>query len=64
MRARPTLDHLLTRARSGHYSTFSLYTPEDFEDALGAFADNIRRNFDDVDNVRWHDENVMLQLGP
>ncbi len=59
-----TLDHLLTRARSRHYSTFSLYTPEDFEDALGAFADNIRRNFDDVDNVRWHDENVMLQFGP
>ncbi len=59
-----TLAHLLTRARHKHYSTFSLYTPEDFEDALGAFARNIRRNFDDVDKVHWHDENVMLQLGP
>jgi SAM-dependent methyltransferase len=58
-----TLDRLVAQARAKHYSTFSLYAPVDLDRAVGAFKHGVRRDFKNRDAVRWHDENVMLQLG-
>lgn len=55
-----SLKNLLERARSHHYSTFYLYSAEEFEEALKKFRDNILKNFEDPDRVSWHDENILL----
>ncbi len=58
-----SLERLLEQARNRHYSTFSLYTNEEFETASETFGDAVRRQFDDPAKVAWHDENVLLQIG-
>lgn len=57
------LEALTRQARSRHYSTFSLYAPDEFDAALATFADNVRRNFDDENEVRWQDGNVLVHIG-
>jgi ubiquinone/menaquinone biosynthesis C-methylase UbiE len=61
-RRESTLADLVQRARSHHYSTFSLYSPKEFTAALGQFARNLLRRFGNGDNVRWTDENMLLLL--
>ena len=46
-----SLKRLLAQARSRHYSTFSLYTEEEFEEACNAFENTIRRRFDDPGKI-------------
>ncbi len=46
-----SLGRLLTQARCRHYSTFSLYTEEEFEEACNAFENTIRRRFDDPGKI-------------
>ncbi len=58
-----SLERLLAQARSRHYSTFSLYAEEEFEEACSAFDKTLRRRFDDPGRVEWHDENILLQIG-
>ena len=58
-----SLGRLLAKARSRHYSTFSLYTGAEFEEACKGFEDNMRRRFDDLDNVEWVDENILIEVG-
>ena len=55
-----SLERLLAQVRSQHYSTFSLYSERELEEACRAFEARIRRAFDDPDAISWHDENVML----
>lgn len=57
-----TLKRLRELARHRHYSTFSLYSKSELEACLAQFEKNIRKHFEDVDNVRWADENVMLTV--
>jgi hypothetical protein len=57
-----TLKRLRELARHRHYSTFSLYSKSELQACLAQFEKNIRKNFEDVDNVRWTDENVMLTV--
>lgn len=61
-RRQSTLEHLLNQARNKHYSTFSLYTGKEFESALRTFKKSLARDFDDLNNIQWHDENIMLTL--
>ena len=56
------LDHLLWQARNHHYSTFSLFPEDQFERALAAFEDNLRRHFDNPAAITWFDENILLHL--
>jgi hypothetical protein len=49
---------LVEQARRRHYSTFSLYDPDAFEEALADFQKKVRRRF--ADAVEWHDENVLI----
>jgi ubiquinone/menaquinone biosynthesis C-methylase UbiE len=54
------LEELLTRARSHHYSTFCYYSPEELGKALTGFSNNIKKEFENPQQVRWFDENVLL----
>jgi len=57
-----SLTKLLEKARGNHYSTFSLYSDESFETSLETFEQNIRDNFDDLEKIQWHDENIMIEI--
>ncbi len=57
-RRRSSLERLVEQARSRHYSTFSLYDPDTFEEALAVFRKKVRRRF--ADAVEWDDENVLI----
>jgi ubiquinone/menaquinone biosynthesis C-methylase UbiE len=54
------LEQLLERARSHHYSTFLLYSPEELEEALEGFSLNIKNEFEDPQQIRWFDENILF----
>lgn len=56
------LPRLVDQARSKHYSTFSLYSPEEFEDALAVFEATLRRSHAVGVPITWQDENVLLHL--
>ena len=56
------LDRLLSQARTHHYSTFSLYQPNEFATALKEFEANIRRHFPDPGKIAWTDENILLHI--
>ena len=53
------LGRLLEQARNRHYSTFSLYEPDEFETALADFEGTVKERFGDL--VEWDDENVLIQ---
>ncbi len=57
-RRRVPLERLLEQARKRHYSTFSLYEPDAFEEALAAFRAAVERQC--ADPVEWYDENVLV----
>ena len=57
-RRQATLDRLVEQAVSRHYSTFSLYEPDEFEDALAMFRVVVERRF--ADPVEWYDENILI----
>ena len=59
---RASLHRLLSQARGRHYSTFSLYDAHEFEAACNTFEERIRHQFDDLNDISWHDENTLLQL--
>ncbi|OGO18409.1 MAG: hypothetical protein A2Z15_02145 [Chloroflexi bacterium RBG_16_50_11] len=54
------LEELLERARSHHYSTFLLYSPEELDEALKGFSLNIKNQFEDPQQIRWFDENILF----
>jgi ubiquinone/menaquinone biosynthesis C-methylase UbiE len=54
------LEKLMERARSHHYSTFLMYSPEELEESLKGFASNIMNEFQDPQRVQWFDENVLF----
>lgn len=55
-----SFDQLLERARYHHYSTFWLYSKSEFAAALQQFKRDIRQHYEDLENIRWFDENVLL----
>ena len=57
-----TLDRLVHQAKNNHYSTFALYDDETFNESLSIFQKNIRKNFTDLGQVTWHDENILLEI--
>ena len=58
-----SLDRLSEQARSRHYSTFSLYEAEEFEEALEGFNEDIRERFVNLETVEWYDENSLVVVG-
>ena len=57
-----SLSRLVTKAENNHYSTFALYDKETFQESLGTFQQNIKDNFDDLEKIKWIDENVLLEI--
>ncbi len=56
------LNSLVKKAKNNHYSTFTLYSKNEFERSLEKFKKNIRNNFDDLENIQWQDENILLEI--
>lgn len=57
-----TLQDLVEKVKAKHYSTFSLYGKGKLEDALKGFQENIRNQFQDMNQIKCFDENIMLVL--
>jgi len=57
-----TLGRLVYQAKNNHYSTFALYDEETFDESLGIFQKNIQKNFNDLEQITWHDENILLEI--
>ena len=56
------LDRLTHQAQNHHYSTFSLYDQETFDESLKIFQQNIKKNFRNLEKITWHDENILLEI--
>ncbi len=56
------LEQLVERARAHHYSTFSLYTEQELEQAIAVFQRNVERYYKDVSRVKWWDEFTLFVL--
>ena len=57
-----SLSSLVEKARNNHYSTFALYSEDTFEESLQTFEQNLRNNFDDLEEIKWQDENLLLEI--
>jgi hypothetical protein len=57
-----SLSRLLTQAENNHYSTFALYGKEAFQESLMTFQQNIKDNFDDLEQIKWIDENILIEI--
>lgn len=57
-----TLDELVERVESRHYSTFTLYDIEEFDYAIKKFIDNLKKDFEDLENIQWVDEKIMYLI--
>lgn len=59
---RSSLKRLVEQAAHFHYSTFCLYTPSEFKESLEQFKRNVRQHFNDLNNIAWTDENILLVI--
>jgi ubiquinone/menaquinone biosynthesis C-methylase UbiE len=57
---RTSLSRLLAQARSGGYSTFRFYSPDEFEEALGAFETRVRATFDDLSTITAQNDHLLV----
>ncbi len=57
-----SLDRLIHQAKNNHYSTFALYNEKSFDESLDTFQQNIKNNFDDLEQIRWNDENILIEI--
>ena len=55
-----SLDRLVEQARGRHYSTFSLYEADEFEEALEGFKEEVRGRFGNLEAIYWYDENSLV----
>ena len=63
-RRNASINHLVEKVKARHYSTFSLYQEDEFDVALTAFQEKIRRQIQDTNEIEWFDENILLILKP
>jgi ubiquinone/menaquinone biosynthesis C-methylase UbiE len=59
-----TMEQLVEKVKKRHYSTFSLYEEDELDEALKTFQKNIRRQFQDRNQIDWFEENILLVLRP
>ena len=57
-----SLDRLVHQSQNNHYSTFALYDKETFDKSLKVFRQNIKDNFDNLEQIKWHDENILIEI--
>ncbi|NIP30807.1 MAG: methyltransferase domain-containing protein [Candidatus Dadabacteria bacterium] len=57
-----SVEDLVRRASSKHYSTFELYEDEEFKRSLERFEDNLNQSYSDASNIDWLDEKTMYVI--
>ena len=57
-----SLSRLITQAENNHYSTFALYDKKTFQESLKTFKQNIKKNFDNLEQIKWTDENILIEI--
>ncbi len=57
-----SLDRLVNQAKHNHYSTFALYEKKSFDESLEIFQQNIKKNFNNLEQIQWTDENILLEI--
>ncbi len=57
-----TIEGLVDRASSRHYSAFFLYEQREFDEALRVFESKLRENYPDPNNIEWVDEKVLFTV--
>jgi len=62
LKRKNSLDELVDRARSKHYSTFYLYESEEFEKYLGEFKKSVGESYADISRIEWTDEKTMYTV--
>jgi ubiquinone/menaquinone biosynthesis C-methylase UbiE len=55
-----SVDRLVELARNHHYSTFALYSQEEFAYALRKFYYNLKKEYPHANSIKWINENVMF----
>ena len=56
-----SLERLVEQVKNKHYSTFEFYDGA-FGNYLDEFKKNILKNYEDMDNITWQDENILLEI--
>jgi SAM-dependent methyltransferase len=59
-RMHTSLSRLLDHARSGGYSTFRFYSPDEFKEALGVFEAKVRARFDDPSSIAATNDHLLV----
>ena len=59
---RASLSKLIELAKRKHYSTFAMYSREEFERCLAEFIENLQEHFHDLNCIEWVNENVMFVI--
>ncbi len=59
---RSSLERLCDQAKNKHYSTFQLYSPKDFWEALHQFEERLRQEFEDLAAIQWLDQNILYVI--
>ena len=57
-----SLDRLVNQAKNNPYSTFTLYDKNSFDESLEIFKENIKNNFDNLEQIQWTDENILIEI--
>jgi len=57
-----SMSRLVDQAENNHYSTFALYDKEAFLESLKLFKQNIKSNFDNLEQIKWTDENILIEI--
>ncbi len=57
-----SLARLRELVEARHYSTFDFCSSREFRCALAQFEQNLRERFEDLDDIRWVDENILLVI--
>ncbi len=57
-----TLAQLIERVEAHHYSTFSLYSPEELEESIAGFVDNIKNGHNGTHRIHWFDEMALFVI--
>ena len=56
------LDLLIDQVMNFHYSTFYLYSKDEFIQSLNIFKQNINKTFKNIEKIQWTDENTLLVI--
>ena len=55
-----TAARLVEQATGRYYSTFTFYTPEEFQAALATFEARLAEDYSDPSNVVWQNDHLLL----